>query len=375
MDSGTVAQVPFVSLDRQYHELRDELVAAFDRVGKSGMYIMGPELERFEAEAAAFCGTRHALGVANGSDALFLSLKALGIGPGDEVITCPNSFVASAWVIVAAGARPTFADAGDDYNIDPARIESAITRRTRAIIPVHLTGRPAAMDEINAVAARRGIAVIEDAAQAIGARYKGRRVGALGTVAGFSLHPLKNLGIYGDGGLITANDTALYDRIAMLRNHGLRNRDECALWGYNSRLDPLQAAFASLKLRRLDGWNERCREIARRYREGLQDIVWVPRDRPDEEPVYHNFIIQHPQRDRLTEHLAQRGVGSRVHYPIPIHLQDCARQLGYKRGDFPNAERQAQTILSLPIYPELSDAEVSYVIEAVRSFPYNSRLA
>lgn len=368
-------QVPFVSLDRQYRELREELVAAFDRVGTSGMYIMGPELERFEEEAAAFCGTRYALGVADGSAALFLSLKALGIGSGDEVITCPNSFIASAWVIVAAGAKPVFADTAEDYNIDPAAVAAAITRRTRAIIPVHLTGRPAAMDEINALAAKRGIAVVEDAAQAIGARYKSRRVGSLGTIGAFSLHPLKNLGIYGDGGLIATDDQGTRDRIAMLRNHGLRSRDECEVWGYNSRLDPLQAAFASIKLKRLDGWNERCREIASRYREGLKDVVWVPRDRPEEEPVYHNFIIQLEQRDAMIEHLTKRGVGSRIHYPIPIHLQDCARGLGHKRGDFPVAERQAARILSLPIYPELNDAEISYVIEAVRSFPYNSRLA
>jgi dTDP-4-amino-4,6-dideoxygalactose transaminase len=368
-------QVPFVSLDRQYRELREELVTAFDRVGSSGMYIMGPELERFEAEAAAFCGTRYALGVADGSAALFLSLKALGIGPGDEVITCPNSFVASAWVIVAAGAKPVFADAAEDYNIDPAAVAAAITPRTRAIIPVHLTGRPAAMDEINALASKYGFAVVEDAAQAIGARYKGKRVGSLGTVGGFSLHPIKNLGIYGDGGLIATNDTGIRDRLVLLRNHGLRNRDECEVWGYNSRLDPLQAAFASIKLKRLDGWNARCREIAGRYREGLKDVVWVPRDQPGEEPVYHNFIIQVERRDAMSEHLTKRGVGSRIHYPIPIHLQDCARELGYKRGDFPVAERQAARILSLPIYPELGDAEISYVIEAVRSFPYNSRLA
>lgn len=368
MDRGPVTQVPFVSLDRQFVELREELVAAFERVGKSGMYIMGPELERFEAEAAAFCGTRYALGVANGSDALFLVLKALGIGAGDEVITCPNSFIASAWVIVAVGAKPVFVDAADDYNIDANKIEAAITPRTRAIIPVHLTGRPADMDPINALAAKHGLAVLEDAAQAIGARYRGKRVGALGTAAAFSLHPLKNLGVYGDGGLVTTNDPALHERLALLRNHGLRNRDECTLWGYNSRLDPLQAAFASLKLKRLDGWNERCRDIARRYREGLKDIVWVPRDRAHEEPVYHNFIIRHARRDELMEHLAKRGVGTRVHYPIPIHLQDCARHLGYRRGDFPAAEEQARTICSLPIYPELSDAEVAYVVESVRSF-------
>ena len=360
--------VPFVSLNRQFRELRDELVSAFDRVGNSGMYIMGEELERFESEVAAFCGTRYAIGVANGSDALFLALKALGIGPGDEVITCPNSFIASAWVIVAAGAKPVLADARDDYNIDPVAVAAAITPRTRAIIPVHLTGRPAAMDEINAIASKHGIAVVEDAAQAIGARYRGRRVGSLGTAAGFSLHPLKNLGVYGDGGVVTTGDRAVYDRIRLLRNHGLRNRDECEVWGYNSRLDPLQAAFASLKLKHLDSWNARCREIATCYREGLADLVWVPHDRLEEEPVYHNFIIRLERRDALIEHLTKRGVGSRVHYPIPIHLQECARTLGYREGDFPVAELQAKSILSLPIYPELEMREIEYVIRSVRGF-------
>lgn len=360
--------VPFVGLQRQFHALHDELAAAFERVGASGMYIMGEELERFEAQAAAYCGTRHALGVANGSDALFLVLKALGIGPGDEVITCPNSFIATAWVIVAAGAKPVFVDAAEDYNLDVAKLESAISSRTRAIIPVHLTGRPADMDAINAIAARRGLAVLEDAAQAIGARYRGRRVGSLGTAAGFSLHPLKNLGVYGDGGLITTDDSALHERLAKLRNHGLRNRDECQVWGFNSRLDPLQAAFAAVKLPRLDGWNERCRQIAAQYREALQECVWVPRDRPHEEPVYHNFVIQLERRDALIEHLNARGVGSRIHYPIPIHLQECASQLGYRKGDFPVAERHARTILSLPIYPELTQPEIEHVIGSVRSF-------
>ena len=364
----TDMQVPFVSLDRQYHALRDELVAEFDRIGSSGMYIMGETLERFEKEAAAFCGTRHALGVANGSDALFLVLKALDIGPGDEVITCPNSFIASAWVAVAAGATPVFVDAADDYNIDPARLADAITPRTKAIIPVHLTGRPADMDVLNEIAARRGIAVIEDAAQAIGARYKGRRVGSLGLAGGFSLHPLKNLGVIGDGGMITTDDSVLYDKLNKLRNHGLRNRDECEIWGYNSRLDTLQAGIASIKLKHLDASNTRCREIAARYREGLKDLVWVPNDKSYEEPVYHNFVIQLAERDRMIEHLAESGVGSRIHYPIPIHMQECARGLGYKEGDFPVSERQAKTILSLPIYPELTDDEIEHVIDSVGRF-------
>lgn len=361
-------QVPFVSLDRQYLSMRDELMAEFDRVGKSGMYIMGEALERFESEAAVFCETPYALGVANGSDALFLILKALGIGLGDEVITCPNSFIATAWVIVATGARPVFVDVTEDYNIDPARLEQAITLRTKAVIPVHLTGRPADMDRVNQTARRRGVAVVEDAAQAIGARYKARRVGSLGVAAGFSLHPIKNLGVMGDGGIVTTSDRSLFDHIAKLRNHGLRNRDECDIWGYNSRLDPLQAAIASIKLKRLDAWNRRCREIADRYRKGLEDVVWAPRDRDYEECVYHTFIIQLDERDRLIEHLSRHGIGSRIHYPIPIHLQDCARALGYKKGDFPVTETLARRILSLPIYPELTEPEIAHVIATVRNF-------
>lgn len=361
-------QVPFVSLERQYRNLRGELMAEFDRVGQSGMYIMGETLERFEGEMAAFCGTRYALGVASGSDALFLSLKALGIGPEDEVITCPNSFIATTWTIVAAGARPVFVDVTDDYNIDVAQIESAVTSRTRAIMPVHLTGRPADMDPVNAIAARHGLAVIEDAAQALGARYEGRRVGSLGTVAGFSLHPLKNLGVLGDGGLVTTDRKDLCEKIAKLRNHGLRNRDECESWGYNSRLDPLQAAIASIKLKYLDRWNQRCRDIAAYYQAKLRGLVDVPEDREHEESVYHNFIIRTPHRDELMRFLEEQGVGTRVHYPIPIHLQEAARGLGYRGGDFSVTERHALTILSLPIYPELTAEEVEWVVRAVGKF-------
>jgi dTDP-4-amino-4,6-dideoxygalactose transaminase len=361
-------QVPFVSLDRQYRDLRAELMAEFDRVGSSGMYIMGETLQNFEEEIARFCGTRYALGVANGSDALFLSLKALGIGTGDEVITSPNSFIATAWTIVATGAKPVFVDASDDYNMDVAQIEHALTPRTRAIMPVHLTGRPADMDPINRIASRHNLAVIEDAAQAIGARYKGKRVGSLGTAAGISLHPLKNLAVLGDGGLVTTDRKDVYEKLSKLRNHGLRNRDECEIWGYNSRLDPLQAALASVKLKHLDRWNQRCRDIASYYRADLRDLVWVPEDREYEESVYHNFIIRVDRRDELMQFLESKGVGTRVHYPVPIHLQKAARDLGYKAGDFPVTERHSRTMVSLPIYPELTEAETEWVARCVKSF-------
>ena len=360
--------IPFVDLARQFRSIEDELTKAFVDVGRSGAYIMGERLESFEKKIAEFIGVSHALGVADGSDALFLVLKAWGIGPGDEVITATNSFIASAWVIVAVGATPVLVDVAEDFNIDPARVEAAITSRTKAILPVHLTGRPAPMDEINALAKRHGLYVLEDAAQAIGARYRGTRVGALGSAAGFSLHPLKNLGVYGDGGLITTNDDDLAAMLRKLRNHGLRNRDECEIWGFNSRLDTMQAAFAEIKLRHLDGWNNRCREIAHAYRSGLSDCVQVPVDQDWEECVYHNFVIRVDRRDELMAHLKQQGVDTRVHYPIPIHLQDAAKDLSYKLGDFPNAERYAKTMISLPIYPELSDAEVAHVVQSVKSF-------
>ena len=366
-------EIPFVDLAGQFRNLEGELTKAFLDIGRSGVYIMGDKLESFEIKAAEYCGVKHAIGVGHGSDAMFLILKALGIGSGDEVITATNSFIATAWVVAATGATPVLVDVAEDLNIEPALIEDAITAKTRAIIPVHLTGRPAPMDEINILAQRHGLYVVEDAAQSIGARYRGRRVGSLGLAAGFSLHPLKNLGVYGDGGLITTNDDKLNSKLRMLRNHGLRNRDECEVWGFNSRLDPMQAAFAEIKLRFLDTWNERCREIAKTYRIGLADYVQVPFDQPWEECVYHNFVIRTDRRNELIVHLKDQGVDTRVHYPIPIHLQDAAKDLGYKPGDFPRGEEYAKTMISLPIYPELSDIQVAYIVQAVKKKFENER--
>lgn len=360
--------IPFVDLARQFRDIEAELSQTFLDVGRSGIYIMGERLESFEQNAAAFCGTKHCLGVADGSDALFLVLKALDIGPGDEVITAANSFIASAWVIAAVGAKPVLVDVCDDLNLDPDRLESAITSKTRAIIPVHLTGRPAAMNEINFLAKANDIFVLEDAAQAIGAKYYDQSVGSLGQAAGFSLHPLKNLGVYGDGGMITTNDSQLDSKLRLLRNHGLRNRDECEIWGFNSRLDSMQAAFADIKLKKLDKWNSRCLEIANLYREGLESCVQVPIDKRWEKCVYHNFVIRTDRRDQLMDYMKVRGVDTRIHYPIPIHLQDAARTLGYELGDFPNSEKFAKTMLSLPIYPELTNDEISYVVSVIQSF-------
>jgi len=364
----TKMTIPFVDMASQFRNLESELTKAFIDIGRSGVYVMGDRLEAFEVKAAKFCGVKHAIGVGHGSDALFLILKALNIGPGDEVITATNSFIASAWVIVASGAKLVLVDVAEDLNIDPSLVEAAITPKTKAIIPVHLTGRPARMDEINFIAQRNGLHVIEDAAQAIGARYRGNRVGSLGLAAGFSLHPLKNLGVYGDGGLITTNNDELASNLLKLRNHGLRNRDECEVWGFNSRLDTMQAAFAEIKLGHLDCWNERCREIATKYRAGLKNVVQVPFDSDSEECVYHNFVIRTENRNELMAYLLAHGVDTRIHYPIPIHLQDAAKDLGYKLGSFPRAEKYAKTMISLPIYPSLNNDQVIYISQLVNSF-------
>lgn len=361
-------KVPFVDLTRQFRGLEKELMQAFVDVGRSGAYILGPPVEAFETALARYCGVRHAITVANGSDALFLVLKAIGVGPGDEVITAANSFIASAWVAVAAGARPVLVDVNEDLNIDPEAVAAAITPRTRAIIPVHLAGRIAAMREINDIAEKADVAVVEDAAQAIGARYHDRPAGSLGLAAGFSLHPLKNLGIYGDGGFITTNDDMLAGKLRLLRNHGLRTRDDCQLWGYNSRLDSLQAAFGLIKLPKLDAWNARCRAIAGMYRSGLKNYVCVPEDKPWELNVYHNFVITTPRRDDLMTYLKDAGIGSAIHYPVPIHIQAAAHNLGYEKGRFPVVERLAQTMMSLPIYPELEQNEIDLVIKKIKAF-------
>jgi len=363
-----IAGVPFVALGRQFEAHEEHLVEIFRKVGRSGAYVMGPQVAEFEEAAAKAGGAGYAVALANGTDALILALRALGIGRGDEVITAPNSFIASAGAIAAVGATIRFADVNEDLNIDPEAVSRAITGRTRAIIPVHLTGRPARMTELNALAKARGLFVIEDAAQAIGAELEGRRVGGLGDIGCFSLHPLKNLHVYGDGGFVTTNDEGLAARIRLLRNHGLRDRDHCVEWSINSRLDTLQAAVATYKLALLDKWTRRFRSIAQAYRAGLQDCVEVPVDRDGEYAVYHNFVVLTDHRRELMAHLAALGIETKVHYPILLHLQEAARLLGYKSGDFPVAERTAQRMMSLPIYPELSSDEIEYVIDGIRSF-------
>lgn len=361
-------QVPFVNLGAQFAVLENELVEAFTLVGRSGGYILGKQVAAFEQGLANICDTRFAVTVANGTDALTLILRAMDIGAGDEVITAPNSFIASAGAIANVGAKPVFVDVGEDYNLDPAKIEVCISDATRAILPIHLTGNPANMQAIMAIAGRFNLKVIEDAAQAIGAEYQGKKVGGLGHAAAFSLHPLKNFHLMGDAGFITTNDEALYERILRLRNHGLINRDESVEWGVNSRLDSMQAAFGNIKLRYLDQWTERFRSIAQRYHQALSSTVLCPVVHLASRAVYHNFVVQVERRTQLMQYLADNGVESKIHYPIPLHLMACSKALGYQKGDFPVAEYQAQRILSLPIYPELTDEQVDYVCRCIQQF-------
>lgn len=361
-------KVPYINLKVQHADLKDELLSAFGRTLDNADFILGKEVGAFESAISKYCGTKYAIGVNSGTDALFLSLKAYGIGPGDEVITASNSFLASASVIVAVGAKPVFADIRADLNIDPAEIEKMITKKTKAIIPIHLTGKPADMDPINKLGRQYGIKVIEDSAQAIGAKYFSKMTGNLGDAGCFSTHPLKNLNACGDGGFVTTNDKELYKKILQLRNIGLKNRNESDIWGYNSRLDSIQAAILLIKLKYLNGWTKQRIVNAKHYISGLKDIVKVPEIKNNERSVFHTFIIQVDQRDQLQKYLGENGIETRIHYPIPIHLQKAARSCGYKKGDYPVTERSAVRILSLPIYQGLSNTDLSYVVEKIRKF-------
>jgi len=361
----TYLRVPFVNVAAQFLTMEDELVDVFKRVGRSGMYVMGEEVNAFDKALADTCETEFALSVGNGTDALILALKALNIGEGDEVITAPNSFIASAGAIVAVGASIKFVDVGDDFNLDIDSLAAAITDKTKAIIAVHLTGNPVDIDALKEITVPKNIKIIEDAAQAIGASYKGKKVGSLGDIACFSLHPLKNFHLLGDAGFISTNNKALAEDISLLRNHGLFNRDESAKWGLNSRCDTLQAAIGLAKIPQLPAWTSRFQQIAKRYHHLLAKHVQCPVWAEHNIPVFHNFVIQVDNREKLMSELSSRGVDTKIHYPIPIHLMKAAQNLGYKAGDFPQAESQAKRILSLPIYPELTDDQVEHVAQCI----------
>jgi dTDP-4-amino-4,6-dideoxygalactose transaminase len=360
--------VPYAELGAQAAEVRAALVDAFEAVLDSGRYVLGPNLKAFEEEFAAYCGISFAVGVGSGTAALQLALHGLGLEPGDEVITAPNSFVATAAAVALTRARPVFADIGADLNLDPAKVEAAISPRTRAVIPVHLTGRPARMPEILEIAARHNLFVLEDAAQAVGAHLDGKRVGAWGDAACFSLHPLKNLHAVGDGGMVTTANADRADHLRKLRNHGLRGRDCVEFWGFNSRLDELQAALLRVRLAVLDQETRERRRLALRYHELLRPYVSVPEEGPGEFCVYQTYMIRAERRDELQRFLQANGVETLVHYPTPIHLQPAAKSLGYVPGDFPEAERAAAAILSLPLYPGLTLAAQDFVADLVADF-------
>lgn len=358
--------IPFLDLGAAYRELKTEVDAAIHRVLDSGWYILGPEVEAFEAEWAAFCGADHAVGLANGLDALILALRALDIGSGDEVIVPSNTYIATWLAVTAVGARPVPVEPDPaTHNIDPARIAAAITTATRAILPVHLYGQPADLEPILALARQYGLAVIEDAAQAHGARYKGRRIGAHGDVVCWSFYPGKNLGALGDGGAVTTNRADLADRIRALRNYGSRVKYVNEVQGVNSRLDPIQAAVLRAKLPHLDAWTDRRRAIAAAYAEGLRDSGLILPFVPDwADPAWHLYIVRTPERDALQARLADAGIGTLIHYPIPPHMQAAYAGMNLIEDELPLARQLANEVLSLPIGPHL-DAEDCSLIAAV----------
>ncbi|HZO88815.1 MAG TPA: DegT/DnrJ/EryC1/StrS family aminotransferase [Chthonomonadaceae bacterium] len=360
--------IPLVDLKIQYRALADEINQSVQAVMERGDFILGSEVGAFEEEFAAFCGARYAVGLATGTDALQLGLLACGVGPGDEVITAPNSFVASASAISFTGATPVFADIDPrTYTLDPVAVERAITSRTKAIVPVHLYGQPADMEAILAVARRHGLKVVEDACQAHGAEYKGQRVGSLGDVAAFSFYPGKNLGAYGDGGAATTNDPAIADHLRMLRNYGQRQKYQHDFLAFNSRLDTLQAAILRIKLRRMDAWNEQRRRAAAYYTCLLGEMgLPTPYVAPEASHVFHLYVIRSRRRDDLVRALNARGIGAGIHYPVPIPLQKAYCNLDYQPGDFPHAEAACQEVLSLPMFPEITEDQIETVCKAVK---------
>jgi len=362
------SSIPLVDLKAQYQSIKDEIDQAIQWCIDRTSFIMGPEVEAFEQEFASFCGAKHAIGVDSGTAALHLSLIILGIGPGDEVVTSTHTFIATAEATSLVGARPVFVDIDPHtYNVDPALLEAAITPKTRAIIVVYLTGQPADMDPILSVARRHGLAVIEDAAQAHGATYKGRPVGTLGDIACFSFYPGKNLGCYGDGGAMVTNRDDCADQARLLRDHGRRTKYEHLVTGYGYRLDALQAAILRAKLPHLQAWNERRREHAATYTELLAPLgVGLPYELPEVRSVYHLFMVRVPRRDEVLAYMREQGIGAGIHYPIPLHLQPVYRDLGYQEGDLPEAERAAKEVLSLPMYAELTQEQLERVADVLR---------
>jgi dTDP-4-amino-4,6-dideoxygalactose transaminase len=376
----TALQVPFLDLSRQYRRLRVEFHRAIARTLESGRYILGEELAGFEREFAAYCGAREAVGVGSGTEALHLALRACGVQAGDAVITAPNTAVPTVCGIVAANAQPVFVDIDPGtFTLAPEKLRAYLQAerppfRTKAVIAVHLYGHPADMHPILKVAREYGLKVIEDAAQAHGAEYAGRRAGCLGDAGCFSFYPTKNLGAYGDAGMVVTDDPAVAERVRRLRNYGEEAKYQNSLEGFNSRLDEIQAAILRAKLKHLEEWVAARRRLAQLYGELLaQAPVALPAETPPSRHSYHLYVIRSVRRDGLQKHLRDTGIGTSTHYPMPVHFQKAYRHLGYTEGDFPQAERACQEILSLPLYPEMTEDEVRYVASAVGSFPSEVR--
>ncbi len=362
------SRIPYLDLRAQYNAIRREVLAALEGVCESGRFAQGPITTDFERNFADYCGVKHCVSVNSGTSALHLAMRCLDIGPGDEVITVPMTFIATAWAISYAGARPVFVDIDPERRtMDPEKLEAAISRRTKAILPVHLFGQPADMEPILRVADQRGVPVIEDAAQAHGALYRGRRVGQFGVMGCFSFYPGKNLGAYGEGGALVTNDDAFASRARALRDHGQSQRYYHDEIGYNYRMDSFQAAVLDIKLKQLDEWNALRARHAARYSEALKDLpVKLPKFYQDSDAVWHCYVVECDRRDDVRARLSEAGVETGIHYPVPVHLQRAYSSLGYKPGDFPVSEEFGRRCLSLPMYPELTDVQIQAVANALR---------
>jgi len=360
--------VPMIDLKKQFAGIKDEILAVVTEILESAHYILGPKVSEFEKKVAAYHSVAEAIGVASGTDALHLAVKALGIGEGDEVITTPFTFFATAESVMYTGARPVFADIDPEtMNIDPVQIEAKITKKTKAIIPVHIFGHPADMDAIMAIARKHRLHVIEDCAQSFGADIRGKKTGSFGEAGCFSFYPSKNLGAFGDGGMVTLHDAGLGDRIRVLRNHGSRGAYKHESVGFNSRLDELQAGILLVKFRKIDAFNSRRRENAALYNDCLSDRVLRPAERQGMTHVYHQYTIRSLKRDQIKSRLNEAGISSVVYYPVPLHLQEALGFLGHKKGDFPVAEEAAEKVLSLPMYPELEEKTIREIAEIINN--------
>ncbi len=363
-------EVQFVDFSEQYRIIKDEIEPGLKKVFEAGNFILGKEEKDFESEFAAYCDSKYAVGVNSGTDALYLALAALDIKEGDEVILPPYTFIATALCISYGGAKPVFVDIEPEtYNLDPQKLKKAITSKTKAIIPVHIYGQAANMDEILALAKEHNLKVIEDAAQAHGARYKGKRIGSLGNVSCFSFYPTKALGAFGDGGMIVTSDEKIYKNSLMLRDYGREGRYEHKIKGYNSRLDTVQAVILSAKLKRLDQWNEMRSKMADVYRDELQGVkgIVIPPTKSDRTHVYQTYAIRLPNRDHVAEALKEKKIGVLIHYPIPLHLQEAYKELGHQKGDFPVSEQVSSEILSLPMFPHITKEQIRYVCDSLKA--------